>query len=56
MKIKIKKGSNRNQLICIRPDGTMIKTDLGPNVPSHDIAHYVLESTLNLQEGFYGNI
>jgi len=56
MKINIKKGNNRSQLICIRPDGTMTKADMGPAVPLHDIAHFVIENTLHLADGFYGNI
>jgi len=56
MEIKIKKGNTRNQLICIRPNGTVLKADLGPTLPFHDIAHFVVENNVGLSEGFYGNI
>ena len=56
MEIKITKKHNRNQLICIRPNGTTVHSNLGPKLPFHDIAHFVVESNLNLSSGFYGNI
>lgn len=56
MTIRVVKKGNRNQLVCTRNDGSTDFTDLGPNLPFHDIAHYVAESHLNLQQGFYGNI
>ena len=56
MEIKITKKNNRNLLTCVRSDGSVVQSNLGPKLPFHDIAHFVVESTLNLQEGFYGNI
>ena len=56
MEIKITKKHNRNQLICIRPNDTTVHSNLGPKLPFHDIAHFVVESNLNLADGFYGNI
>jgi hypothetical protein len=56
MQIKITKRNNRNQLTCVRKDGSLVKSDLGPKLPFHDIAHFVVEKTLGLQNGFYGNI
>lgn len=56
MTIKITKKNTRNTLICTRADGTYTKSDLGPQLPFHDMAHYVAEKKFRLQEGFYGNI
>lgn len=56
MKIRLHKKSGRNQIICCRPDGTTDISDIGPNLPFHDIAHYIVESELGLKNGFYGNI
>lgn len=56
MKIEIKNKGQRNELICHRENGTLVKSNLGPNVPYHDIAHFVVESSLKLKDGFYGNI
>ena len=56
MKIKIVHKGNRNQLICVRSDESVEMADLGPSLPYHDIAHYVVEKHLNLTQGFYGNI
>lgn len=30
--------------------------DLGPNLPYHDLAHYVVERHLRLPDGFFGHI
>ena len=56
MDIKIIKGENRNRLICGRKDGNTEIADLGPRLPFHDIAHYVVERELSMRNGFYGNI
>ena len=56
MKIRIINKGNRNQLICKRHDETTEIVNLGPDLPFHDIAHFVVEQQLNLQRGFYGNI
>jgi hypothetical protein len=56
MEIKITKKNNRNRLICKRDGGSIAVSDLGPNVPFHDMAHFVVENTLGLKEGFFGNI
>ena len=56
MKIRIVNKGNRNQLICKRHDETTEMANLGPDLPFHDIAHFVVEQQLNLQQGFYGNI
>jgi len=56
MKIKLFNEGNRNRLICIRDNGTIEKADLGPALPFHDLAHFVVEKELGLKNGFYGNI
>ena len=56
MEIIITKGKNRNILTCKRKDRTQTSYNLGPNIPNHDIAHYVVEKQFNLQYGFYGKI
>ena len=56
MEIIIVKGKNRNTLTCKRKDGTLTSFNLGPDIPNHDIAHYVVEKEFNLENGFYGKI
>jgi len=56
MKIIITKGKNRNILTCKRENGTLTSTNLGPDIPNHDIAHYVVEKQFKLENGFYGKI
>ncbi len=56
MRIRITRNGHRNSLACQRPDGTAAFTDIGPGLPHHDLAHYVVERQFNLKEGFFGNI
>lgn len=56
MEIQLVKKESRNRLICKRKDGTMEVADLGPGLPLHDIAHYVVEKKLNIKRCFFGNI
>lgn len=56
MQIKILHKGNRNQLICEKRDGGVEIADLGPKLPYHDIAHFVVERQLKLAGGFYRNI
>jgi len=56
MEILITKGKNKNTLTCKRNDGTFTTSTLGPDIPNHDIAHYVVEKEFNLENGFYGKI
>ena len=56
MLIKITKKSGRNQLTCIRDDGSYTSANLGPNLPLHDMAHFVAEQTFKIENGFYGLI
>lgn len=54
--IRITKKGSRNVLSCARPDGTKASADLGPNLPHHDLAHFVVERAFGLNDGFFGNI
>ncbi len=56
MKIIITKGKTRNTLTCKRKDGTLTSINLGPNIPNHDIAHYVVEKQFKLKNGFYEKV
>jgi hypothetical protein len=56
MKIRILNRGSRNQLIAERKGGGVEIADLGPKLPFHDIAHFVVERQLKLRNGFYGNI
>lgn len=56
MQIIITKGESRNTLLCERADGSSAYADLGPSMPHHDLAHYVVELNFELREGFFGQI
>jgi hypothetical protein len=56
MNIKITKLGARNQMVCDKKDGTKTIIDIGPTLPAHDLAHFVVENTLQMKQGFYGNI
>lgn len=56
MEIIITKGKNRNTLTCRREDGSLTSVNLGPDIPFHDIAHYVIEREFKIKNGFYGKI
>ena len=56
MEITIIKGKNRNTLTCKRKDGTLTSMNLGPDIPNHDIAHYIVEKEFKLENGFYGKV
>ena len=56
MRIRITRKGSRNLLHCTRVDGSVASADLGPNLPHHDLAHFVVERAFGLQDGFFGNI
>src|ERR1700761_7189183 len=56
MHIRFTKRGRRSQLQCVRADGSSESTDVGANVPYHDLAHFVVERRWTLDQGFYGNI
>lgn len=56
MLIQLTKNEHRHHLRCRREDGSTTQTDIGPALPIHDLAHYVVESYFKMPAGFYGNI
>jgi hypothetical protein len=54
--IRITKRGSRNVLSFARPDGTTASADIGPGLPHHDLAHFVVERAFDLRDGFFGNI
>ncbi|HVG15177.1 MAG TPA: hypothetical protein VM935_09455 [Chitinophagaceae bacterium] len=56
MQIRIIKKGHRNQLVCERRGKGNDVADIGPNLPFHDIAHFIVERQFKLAEGFFGNI
>jgi hypothetical protein len=56
MTIRFTKKEHRCQLTYQRHDGEMLLADLGPDLPSHDLAHFVMEQILGMKTGFYGNL
>lgn len=56
MKISIVKKQNRNRIVCTRDNGSYATAEIGPNLPHHDLAHFVAETELELRGGFFGNI
>jgi hypothetical protein len=56
MKILLTPRTGRNRLTCLRTDGTSTTADVGPGLPGHDLAHFVVERRLALPVGFFVNI
>jgi len=56
MEIILTKHTNRNMLLCKRIDGSFTSVNLGPDIPNHDIAHFVVEKQIKMKNGFYGKI
>ena len=55
MRIQIVKSADgRHRLRCFRDDGSSTEAPVGPGLPLHDLAHYVAETELGLDEGFFG--
>lgn len=59
MLIRCKKGKNRHKhkpdtLTCIRDDGSVTWTHIHRGFVQHDFAHYVVETTLDFQNAFFG--
>jgi hypothetical protein len=54
--IRITKKGSRNLLSCAREDGTTASAEVGPGLPHHDLAHFVVERTFGLRDGFFGNV
>ncbi len=57
MIIRLSKGDiKRDTLTCIRSDESTTWTHLHPNMFQHDLMHYAVETTLGLQESFFGQV
>ena len=56
MIIRFTKKEHRCQLTYQCQDGEMLVADLGPDLPGHDLAHFVMEQALGMEAGFYGNL
>jgi hypothetical protein len=56
MRIILTKRGRRHRLCCQKADGTSTLSDLGPRLPHHDLAHFVVEQRFGLREGFFGHI
>ncbi len=57
MKITFQKHRGKNPTLhCQRNDETITYTNMMPFMVMHDLAHYAVEHTLNLTEGFYGMV
>ena len=56
MHVTFTRRGSRTTLICSRADGSVDRSDLGPSLPYHDLAHFVAESELELADGFFGSV
>jgi hypothetical protein len=57
LQIELKKiSAERASLACRRPDGSVTWSRVPSFFPFHDLTHYVVESELGLQQGFFGLI
>lgn len=57
LRIEIKKtGDGRPSLACIREDGSRTWARVHPFLPTHDLAHYAVESVLGIDDAFFGLI
>lgn len=57
MQIILKKNNNkRSTLTCIREDGSKTWTQMDPYLEIHDLAHFVVEKTLNFDLAFFGMV
>lgn len=56
LKIRIINRGNRNLLACEQESGRFEITEIGSNLPFHNLAHYIVERGLNLKHGFFGHI
>ncbi|HVF40255.1 MAG TPA: hypothetical protein VM939_10170 [Gemmatimonadaceae bacterium] len=55
--IRFTKGRDGpNTLSCVRPDGSTTWSKVSDFFPVHDLTHYVVETTLGLDDAVYGLI
>ena len=53
---KAKKQSKQDTLACLRDDGSRTWWPLASHFAEHDLLHYAVETTLGLEEAFFGLI
>jgi hypothetical protein len=53
---KAKNASKPDTLTCMRDDATHTWWPLAPHFAEHDLLHYAVETTLGLEQAFYGLI
>ena len=56
LRIVFKKKEDDSSFTCYRPDGSATGQKSGGYFISHDLRHYVVETTLGLNNAFYGMI
>jgi hypothetical protein len=56
MFLTFQRNNGRTQLIIKRDDDSTERAELGPTLPYHDLAHYIVEKQFQLTDGFYGHI
>ena len=55
LRIELKKtGDGRPSLACVRADGSRTWARVHPFLPTHDLAHYAVESVLGIDDAFFG--
>ncbi|MBR9861305.1 hypothetical protein GYB22_11270 [bacterium] len=54
--VLIRKNDSDHILYVHRPDGSTEIARLGPALPFHDIAHFVVEKHFQIKQGFFGQI
>jgi hypothetical protein len=56
MQIEFIKSDKGGKAVCERADGTTEIIPLNESIPFHDLAHFVVEKHLKLQNGFFGHL
>ncbi|HEU4879235.1 MAG TPA: hypothetical protein VFT21_07280 [Gemmatimonadaceae bacterium] len=57
LRIRISKGRDGPSILtCTRPDGSTTWSKVGEYFPTHDLTHYVVETTLQIPQAFYSLI
>jgi hypothetical protein len=56
MQLRLAKKGGRCRLTCVRTDGSWTAAELGPGLPYHDLAHFVIERAFGLEHGFFGHV
>lgn len=56
MELQFKKGKTKDTLVCTRRNGTSTWTQIDRFFVMHDLAHFCVETVLEIKDGFYGLI